>query len=128
MRLHRPRNRSRLSIGQKPVEGVAPVDQPRGWWRRTDGGMRTIHRARRRRLWRGRPPRPDSDAASRWRASNHGRDVEASADRRAFWSLLDDITQHELTPRQRLAVVGRIFAEKPLVVLADELGTDKDNV
>jgi 3,4-dihydroxy 2-butanone 4-phosphate synthase/GTP cyclohydrolase II len=24
--------------------------------------------------------------------------------------------------------VGRVFAEKPLVVLADELGTDKDNV
>jgi RNA polymerase sigma-70 factor (ECF subfamily) len=27
-----------------------------------------------------------------------------------------------------MALVGRIFAEKPLIVLADELGTDKDNV
>jgi RNA polymerase sigma-70 factor (ECF subfamily) len=27
-----------------------------------------------------------------------------------------------------MALVGRIFDEKPLIVLADELGTDKDNV
>ena len=45
-----------------------------------------------------------------------------------LWQIIDIIIRHELTPRQRLALVGRIFDEKPLVVLADELGTDKDNV
>jgi RNA polymerase sigma-70 factor, ECF subfamily len=82
----------------------------------------------RRRAWRRRPLMQDSDAAWSWHASNDEQDVETLADRRTLWSLLNDIIQHELTPRQRLALVGRIFDEKPLVVLADELGTDKDNV
>jgi RNA polymerase sigma-70 factor, ECF subfamily len=82
----------------------------------------------RRRAWRRRPLMPDSDTARSWHASNDEQDVETIADRRALWSLLDDIIQHELTPRQRMALVGRIFDEKPLIVLADELGTDKDNV
>jgi RNA polymerase sigma-70 factor (ECF subfamily) len=82
----------------------------------------------RRRAWRRRPLMQDSDAAWRWHVSGDEQDVEAIADRRVLWSLLDDIIQHELTPRQRMALVGRIFDEKPLIVLADELGTDKDNV
>jgi RNA polymerase sigma-70 factor (ECF subfamily) len=54
--------------------------------------------------------------------------VAAIAERHALWSLLDGIMQQELTPRQRMALVGRIIDEKPLIVLADELGTSKDNV
>jgi RNA polymerase sigma-70 factor (ECF subfamily) len=39
-----------------------------------------------------------------------------------------DIIERELTARQRHALTGRIFDEKPLAVLADELGTNVDNV
>jgi RNA polymerase sigma-70 factor (ECF subfamily) len=82
----------------------------------------------RRRAWRRHSLTQDSDAARSWHASSDEQDVEGIVDRRVLWSLLDDIIQHELTPRQRMALVGRIFDEKPLIVLADELGTDKDNV
>lgn len=82
----------------------------------------------RRRVWRRLPLTPDGDAARSRHASAQEQDVETTADRRALWSLIDGIIQHELTSRQRAALVGRIFDEKPLVVLADELGTDKDNV
>jgi RNA polymerase sigma-70 factor (ECF subfamily) len=54
--------------------------------------------------------------------------VEAAADRSALWQLVDNIIQQELTPRQRAALVGRVFEEKPLIVLAEELSTSKDNV
>jgi RNA polymerase sigma-70 factor (ECF subfamily) len=82
----------------------------------------------RRRAWRRRPLPQDSGAARSWPASDHEQDVETVTDRRALWSLVEGIIEHELTPRQRTALVGRIVDEKPLVVLADELGTDKNNV
>jgi RNA polymerase sigma-70 factor (ECF subfamily) len=82
----------------------------------------------RRRAWRRHPLTPESAAATSRRAPDHEPDVAAIAERHALWSLLDGIMQRELTPRQRMALVGRIIDEKPLIVLADELGTSKDNV
>lgn len=54
--------------------------------------------------------------------------LEALAERQVLWAVLAEIIREELTPRQRQALLGRIIAEKPLVVLAAELGTDKDAV
>lgn len=82
----------------------------------------------RRRCWRRRPLLPEGEADQGRVASTHGDDVEAAAGRRALWQIIDDIVRHELTPRQRAALVGRIFDEKPLIVLAEEMGTNKDNV
>jgi RNA polymerase sigma-70 factor (ECF subfamily) len=82
----------------------------------------------RRRAWRRRPLTPASDAAPTWPASTGEPDVATLAERRALWSLLKGIIHQDLTPRQRRALVGRIIEEKPLIVLADELGTSKDNV
>lgn len=82
----------------------------------------------RRRAWRRRPLPPDRDAAPSGHASDHEQDVATVAERQALWRLLNGIIQQELTPRQRMALVGRIVEEKPLIVLADELGTNKDNV
>ena len=53
---------------------------------------------------------------------------DASVERRKMWALLETLILQELTPRQRQALIGRVFQGKPLVVLAEELGTDKDNV
>jgi RNA polymerase sigma-70 factor (ECF subfamily) len=52
----------------------------------------------------------------------------SSAERREIWELISHVIQTDLTPRQRQALIGRIVHEKPLIVLADELGTNKDNV
>jgi RNA polymerase sigma-70 factor, ECF subfamily len=82
-----------------------------------------------RRRCRRRRPLPDDDGLDRHgRASMPNNDVAAIADRRALWRIIDTIIQQELTPRQRAALVGRIFEDKPLIVLSDELGTNKDNV
>jgi RNA polymerase sigma-70 factor (ECF subfamily) len=82
----------------------------------------------RRRCWRRRPLPEDGEAEPGSRTPTPQHDVAAVADRRALWQLIKDIIQHELTPRQRSALVGRIFEEKPLIVLAEELDTNKDNV
>jgi RNA polymerase sigma-70 factor (ECF subfamily) len=82
----------------------------------------------RRRCWRRRPLPEDGEPAQGWRAPTPQQDVAAVADRRHLWQIIDDIIQKELTQRQRLALVGRIFEEKPLIVLADELATNKDAV
>lgn len=82
----------------------------------------------RRRAWRRRPLTPEGDDTRGSLISNRDSDVEAVAERHALWETINDTIQRELTPRQRTALLGRIVEEKPLIVLADELGTNKDNV
>jgi RNA polymerase sigma-70 factor (ECF subfamily) len=82
----------------------------------------------RRRCWRRRPLPEETEGASHARASELRSDVAVTSDRRAIWDLITTIIQRELTPRQRSALIGRVFDEKPLIVIADELGTNKDNV
>jgi RNA polymerase sigma-70 factor (ECF subfamily) len=78
----------------------------------------------RRRTWRRHPL--EADGAARYETPASG--VEAMAERQALRDVIRQIIDHDLTARQRQALVGRFFDEKPLVVLATELGTDKDNV
>ncbi|HZS85864.1 MAG TPA: sigma-70 family RNA polymerase sigma factor [Chloroflexota bacterium] len=79
----------------------------------------------RRRTWR-RHPLPENGGETGGQAS--GVTVETAAERQAMWELVHQIISHDLTPRQRQALVGRFFESKPLVVLAGELGTDKDSI
>src|SRR5262249_61407062 len=69
---------------------------------------------------------PEDDVETEDKAS--GTAVETVAERHAMWDLVHQIINHDLTPRQRQALVGRFFESKPLVVLAGELGPDKDNI
>jgi RNA polymerase sigma-70 factor (ECF subfamily) len=79
----------------------------------------------RRRTWRHHTlPENDGDAGNQ--AS--GVDAETVAERQAMWDIVQQSIRHDLTPRQRQAMVGRFFESKPLVVLAGELGTDKDSI
>jgi RNA polymerase sigma-70 factor (ECF subfamily) len=82
----------------------------------------------RRRCWRRRALPEEDEADSARSAPTAQHDAEAVAERRAVWRIIEDIIEQELTPRQRAALVGRVFEEKPLIVLAEELGTNKDNV
>lgn len=82
----------------------------------------------RRRCWRRTPLPEHIEAAAGDHVPTGQHDVAVLAERRALWRIIDDIIQRELTPRQRAALVGRIFDEKPLIVLAEELDTNKDNV
>ena len=80
----------------------------------------------RRRLWRHHPlPEEGMENTGRHTLPD---EVSGSAERRELSALVDHIIRDELTPRQRQALVGRMVEEKPLVVLAAELNTTKDNV
>jgi RNA polymerase sigma-70 factor, ECF subfamily len=82
----------------------------------------------RRRCWRRRPLPEEIGGEPTSRSAEFQSDSAELSDRRALWNVIHTIIQQELTPRQRSALVGRVFEEKPLIVLADELGTNKDNV
>ena len=78
------------------------------------------------RAWRRRALTDGDDDRARSGASSDP--PEAVAERTMVWELIDHVVQRDLTPRQRHVLVGRYFADKPLIVLADELGVDKDAV
>lgn len=80
----------------------------------------------RRRLWR-RQPLPE-DGAGDTGQHTPADGVIMSVERHELSELVDRIIRDELTPRQRQALLGRMVEEKPLVVLAAELDTNKDNV
>ena len=80
----------------------------------------------RRRLWR-RQPLPEDGAGDTGRHTPAD-EVSMRVERHELGELVDRIIRDELTPRQRQALLGRMVEEKPLVVLAAELDTNKDNV
>lgn len=80
----------------------------------------------RRRAWRRRPLPAEHEALPL--RIDPADDPIAAAERDEVWALIARVIQEELTPRQRQVLVGRFFQDKPLVVLAEELGTSKDNV
>src|SRR5581483_1558571 len=80
----------------------------------------------RRRAWRHRQLDDSSNQEKVPVAAQQS--LERLAERHAVWAIVRDAIDHDLTARQRRVLIGRIFQQQPLVVLADELGTDKDNI
>ncbi len=55
-------------------------------------------------------------------------DPERALQQAQVWTLLQDIIQRELTPRQRTVLVAGVFRGMPLDLVAESLGTTRDNV
>lgn len=79
----------------------------------------------RRRAWR-RQQLDNHDDLTTWEGLANGPEIDA--ERREVWEVIDRVIHDDLTPRQRHALVGRVLQGKSLVVLAEELETNKDNV
>src|SRR5690606_7587795 len=79
----------------------------------------------RRRAWRRQHLDDDGDLIA-WEGLAAGPEIDA--ERREVWAVINRVIRDDLTPRQRHALVGRVFQGKSLVVLAEELETNKDNV
>ncbi len=79
----------------------------------------------RRRAWRRRPL-DNHDDLDAWTGLADGPEIDA--ERNEVLTVIDRVISDDLTPRQRHALVGRVVQGKPLVVLAEELETNKDNV
>ncbi len=79
----------------------------------------------RRYAWR-RQPLDNHDDLGDWEGLADG--PEIGAERREVWEVINRVIRDDLTLRQRHALVGRVVQGKALVVLAEELDTNKDNV
>lgn len=66
------------------------------------------------------PAWPIDDAKSR--------DPEKALQQDEVWRILKSIIEKELTSRQRFVLVANVFQEMPLDLVADQLGTNRDNV
>ena len=55
-------------------------------------------------------------------------DPERALQQEQAWEVLKGIIEHDLTPRQRSVLVANVFQGMPLDLVAEWLGTNRDNV
>ena len=55
-------------------------------------------------------------------------DPERALQQDEVWRILQGIIDKELTSRQRFVMIANVFQEMPLDLIADQLGTSRDNV
>jgi RNA polymerase sigma-70 factor, ECF subfamily len=55
-------------------------------------------------------------------------DPERVAQQSELWNTLHEIIEQDLTVRQRTVLVGHVFQGVPLDIVAEQLGTNRDNV
>ena len=82
----------------------------------------------RQRRWNVRPPETVRDAIP---DSLNEEDVpapERAVLQRELWTLVRQLIEVELTPHQRTILLAHVFHQKPLDVLAADLGTSRDAV
>lgn len=56
------------------------------------------------------------------------RDPERALQQDEMWTMLKGIIEKELTSRQRFVLIASVFQGMPLDLVADQLGTNRDNV
>jgi RNA polymerase sigma-70 factor, ECF subfamily len=55
-------------------------------------------------------------------------DPETALQQSEFWSVLKRIVEKDLTSRQRFVLIASAFQDTPLDIVAESLGTNRDNV
>lgn len=82
----------------------------------------------RQRRWNLRPPGTVSDATPDSLDEERVPAPERAVLQRELWTLVRRLIEVELTPHQRTILVAHVFHQKPLDLLAAELGTSRDAV
>jgi RNA polymerase sigma-70 factor (ECF subfamily) len=82
----------------------------------------------RQRRWNVRSPETVSDAVPDSLDEEDVPGPERAVLQRELWTLVRQLIEVELTPHQRTILVAHVFHQKPLDLLAAELGTSRDAV
>jgi RNA polymerase sigma-70 factor (ECF subfamily) len=82
----------------------------------------------RQRRWNLRSPEAVSDAVPDSLNEEGVPAPERAVLQRELWTLVRQLIESELTPHQRTILVAHVFHQKPLDLLAAELGTSRDAV
>jgi len=82
----------------------------------------------RQRRWNLRSPETADDAVLDWPSEEGAPAPERAVLQRELWTLVRQLIEVELTPHQRTILLAHVFHQKPLDLLAAELGTSRDAV
>ena len=82
----------------------------------------------RQRRWNLRSPESESDAVPDSLNEEGAPTPERAVLQRELWTLVRQLIEVELTPHQRTILLAHVFHQKPLDLLAAELGTSRDAV
>jgi RNA polymerase sigma-70 factor (ECF subfamily) len=58
----------------------------------------------------------------------HAQNPEQAAQQSELWHTIREVIEQDLTVRQRTVLIGHVFQGVPLDIVADQLGTNRDNV
>jgi RNA polymerase sigma-70 factor (ECF subfamily) len=82
----------------------------------------------RRRRWERRSPPDLGGSLPDWPLEDQAPDPEREAQQREAWQLIRNLIERELTAHQRGILLAHVFHQKPLDLVAGDLGISRDAV